>query len=82
MYLWEDAARMIRKNIFGPKIKTYSQLVSEWDSNKIKIFDNCKSKWENNVELLRLYRIMNPQGDIQHTAQGGENTADNAENAN
>lgn len=68
MYLWEDAARMIRKNIFGAEIKTYSQLVSKWNSNdrnlnNIHIFDECRSKWENNVELLRLYRIMNPQGD-------------------
>ena len=74
MYLWEDAARMFRKNIFGAEIKTYSKLVSEWDTNKIKIFDKCKSKWENNGELSDLYNIMNPQGDNQP----GENTADNA----
>ena len=80
MYLWEDAARMIRKNIFGAEIKTYSQLVSKWNSNdrnlnNIHIFDNCSDKWRNNGELLRLYEIMNPPGD---TTQEGENTADNA----
>lgn len=66
MYLWEDAARMFRKNIFGAEIKTYSQLVSEWKTNKIKIFEKCKSKWENNDELSRLYGdIMNHLGDAQ-----------------
>ncbi len=70
MYLWEDAARMIRKNIFGAEIKTYSQLVSEWKTNKIKIFEKCKSKWENNGELSRLYGdIMNHLGDAQPQPQ-------------
>lgn len=70
MYLWEDAARMFRKNIFGAEIKTYSQLVSEWDTNKIKIFEKCKSKWENNGELSRLYGdIMNHLGDAQPQPQ-------------
>lgn len=75
MYLWEDAARMIRKNIFGAEIKTYSQLVSTWKTNKIKIFEKSKSKWENNKELSDLYEKMNPPGD---TTQKGENTADDA----
>ena len=42
MYLWEDAARMIRKNIFGAEIKTYSQLVSKWEKVGIKIFVNSE----------------------------------------
>lgn len=42
MYLWEDAARMIRKNIFGAEIKTYSQLVSKWKTDGIKIFVNSE----------------------------------------
>lgn len=69
MYLWEDAARMIRKNIFGAEIKTYSQLVSEWKDKNIRIFDYCKSKLENNKELSDLYKIKNPPGDTKSTTQ-------------
>ena len=83
MYLWEDAARMIRKNIFGPEIKTYSQLVSEWNLNNIHIFDNCRSKWENNGELRDRYNIMNTLGDIRpHTQAEDTNTADNVNAGN
>lgn len=39
MYLWEDAARMIRKKLFGEKIKTYSQLVTEWNKDGVKMFE-------------------------------------------
>lgn len=54
MYLWEDAARMIRKNIFGPEIKTYSKLVSEWEKDGIKIFvdsENFKGTTEGGVSV-------------------------------
>ena len=39
MYLWEDAARMIRRQMFG-NILTYSQLCDEWQRIGIKVFEN------------------------------------------
>ena len=37
-YIWEDVAQMVRKNLFGENIKTYSQLIREWDNYGIKVF--------------------------------------------
>lgn len=34
MYLWEDAARMCRTQIFNKNIKTFSELMRGWDSVK------------------------------------------------
>ena len=39
MYLWEDAGRMIRRNLFGNKINTYSQLVNKWEDVGITVFE-------------------------------------------
>ena len=39
MYLWEDAARMCRRQIFGD-IGTYSALLNAWDENGVGIFSN------------------------------------------
>lgn len=37
MYLWEDAARMCRRQIFGD-VKTYSQLLNKWEDDGLAIF--------------------------------------------
>lgn len=37
MYLWEDAARMCRRQIFGD-VKTYSQLLDKWEDDGLAIF--------------------------------------------
>ena len=37
MYLWEDAGKMCRRQLFGD-ISTYSELIDEWEENGIKIF--------------------------------------------
>lgn len=57
MYLWEDAGRMIRRNLFGSQIKTYSQLVQEWDRNEggVKVFDQCNKKENLPPDLKKLY---------------------------
>ena len=47
MYLWEDAARMVRKNLFEDNIKTYSSLIENWGEQGIKIFKGAKEKFEN-----------------------------------
>ena len=41
MYLWEDAARMCRRAVFG-EIMTYSELCDEWEEKGIEIFDVAK----------------------------------------
>ena len=38
MYLWEDAARMCRRQMFG-NIKTFSSLLSEWRKTGVGIFE-------------------------------------------
>ena len=54
MYLWEDAARMCRRQMFG-NITTYSQLVVNWKDMGVKVFketqienleDNLKQWYE------------------------------------
>lgn len=37
MYLWEDAGRMFRRNLFG-NIKTFSELLEKWDAIGIDVF--------------------------------------------
>ena len=37
MYLWEDAGKMCRRQLFGD-ISTYSELIDEWEENGIEIF--------------------------------------------
>ena len=41
MYLWEDAARMCRRAVFG-EIKTYSDLCDEWEKKGVDIFEVAK----------------------------------------
>ena len=57
MYLWEDAGRMIRRNLFGNQIKTYSQLVKEWERNEggVKVFAQCNKKENLPPDLKNLY---------------------------
>lgn len=37
MYLWEDAARMFRRQMFGD-VKTYSQLLERWEDGGLRVF--------------------------------------------
>lgn len=48
---------MIRRNLFGNQIKTYSQLVMEWERNEggVKVFAQCKKKETLPPELKNLY---------------------------
>ena len=55
MYLWEDAGRMIRRNLFGNQIKTYSQLVSAWEDDGVKVFSQCVKKENLSQPLKDLY---------------------------
>ena len=41
MYLWEDAARMCRRAVFG-EIMTYSELCEKWKEKGVEIFDVAK----------------------------------------
>ena len=44
MYLWEDAGRMCRKEMFGNNILTYSGLVAEWKKSGVGVFSNDTKK--------------------------------------
>lgn len=57
MYLWEDAARMCRRAVFG-QIKTYSELCAAWAKDGIKIFDEAKF---DDDELTNLRNSLNGQ---------------------
>ena len=63
MYLWEDAGRMCRKDLFGD-IATYSQLLQAWngkDKSKgkgIKVFDKDKKREDLEPELKEWYKDM------------------------
>ncbi len=50
MYLWEDAGRMCRKELFG-NILTYSKLVEEWRGSGIGVFQNDTKK--DSLETLK-----------------------------
>lgn len=53
MYLWEDAARMIRRQMFG-NVLTYSALCDEWQKSGVKVFDNdSELKKENDNSPLK-----------------------------
>ena len=47
MYLWEDAARMCRKNIFKDDITTFSQLVGKWDGRVKSVFKTNEENMKN-----------------------------------
>ena len=51
MYLWEDAARMCRRNVFKDGLGAFSDLISQWD--KIKDEDGLKSvfQFDNNKAI-------------------------------
>ena len=57
MYLWEDAGRMIRRNLFGNNIKTYSKLVETWECEDVgvKVFEQCNKKENLSADLKVLY---------------------------
>lgn len=57
MYLWEDAGRMIRRNLFGNNIKTYSKLVETWEREDVgvKVFEQCNKKENLSADLKALY---------------------------
>ena len=38
MYIWEDAARMCRRQIFGNDIKTYPELTEKWETGGVDLF--------------------------------------------
>ena len=40
MYIWEDAGKMCRRQLFGD-ISTYSELIDEWEEKGIEIFSSA-----------------------------------------
>ena len=59
MYLWEDAARMCRRQMFGD-ILTYSDLCDKWDALGIKVFekDSELKKLDANSPLSQTYSML------------------------
>lgn len=60
MYLWEDAARMCRRQMFGKDILTYSVLCECWDKSGVGAFkeDSELGKSDDNSDLKKLYRAL------------------------
>jgi len=44
MYIWEDAGRMCRRQLFSEKIRTYSELIVGWEMQGIKIFSDMMTE--------------------------------------
>ncbi len=67
MYLWEDAARMCRRTIFGSNIKTYSELLDAWNASGVNLFEagdaNLGDQGDANARAL-YRRIVNPTQEI------------------
>ena len=55
MYLWEDAGRMCRKEMFGNNILTYSGLVDEWNKSGIVVFQNDTKMGNLGEDLKKWY---------------------------
>lgn len=78
MYLWEDAARMCRRNVFKDGLGAFSDLISQWD--KIKDEDGLKSvfQFDNNkqIENVTLEERVEEQesvdNDIGNTSENSE----------
>lgn len=71
MYLWEDAGKMCRRQLFG-EITTYSELIDEWEEKGIEIFssalrekDTIKDKGNNFRNAKTLFSKL-----VQHAAEG------------
>ncbi len=71
MYLWEDAGKMCRRQLFG-EITTYSELIDEWEEKGIEIFssalrekDTIKHKGNNFRNAKTLFSKF-----VQHAAEG------------
>lgn len=71
MYLWEDAGKMCRRQLFG-EITTYSELIDEWEEKGIEIFssalrekDTIKDKGNNFRKAKTLFSKL-----VQHAAEG------------
>ena len=71
MYLWEDAGKMCRRQLFGD-ISTYSELIDEWEEKGIEIFsstlrdkDTIKDKGNNPRKATTLFLKLKPAADDQ-----------------
>jgi hypothetical protein len=78
MYLWEDAARMCRRNVFKDGLGAFSDLISQWD--KIKDEDGLKSvfQFDNNkaIENVTLKQRVEEQESVDND---NGNTSENSE---
>ena len=78
MYLWEDAARMCRRNVFKDGLGAFSDLISQWD--KIKDEDGLKSvfQFDNNKAIENV--TLKPRVEEQERVDNDNgNTSENSE---
>ena len=69
MYLWEDAGKMCRRQLFG-EIATYSELIDSWKENGVDIFssslrekDKVKDKPGRPRSAQKLYEPLAPKAE-------------------
>ena len=73
MYLWEDAARMCRRKLFGDSIKMYSDLVENWP----RVFRD-QNKWEEVMKQTNSADVGNAAAKVDEaSSQGVNNPAQN-----
>ena len=75
MYLWEDAGRMIRRNLFGDKIGTYSEFVEKWKNDGINVFDAAAKKDQLKKEIKDILDelIQPPSGESSKNGEPPKN---------
>ncbi len=71
MYLWEDAARMCRRQMFG-SIDTFSGLLKNWDSSGVKVFEKDAElkNLENDDETKEAYKELFKPAETQGSQPG------------
>ena len=73
MYLWEDAARMCRRNVFAEGLGTFSDLIKEWDSVKYSEED------DDILKKVFQFNSSNKIEQLQFTQRESETVSENPE---
>ena len=78
MYLWEDAARMCRRNVFKDGLGAFSDLISQWD--KIKDEDGLKSVFQfDNNKAIENVTLKQREEEQESVDNDNGNTIENSE---
>ena len=75
MYLWEDAARMCRRQMFD-NIKTFSSLLAKWRGNGIGIFEKDAEIKNLTDEVRKLFDNMQNSSDDNSEPDSGDSVGE------